>query len=323
MPATFPVMNRVGSHVLSLSATIDADVLDPKAASKRKKIGTVSPQYERTGFTASEKSGDRGSSSSLSSSESEESSDESLATQRPPIVPQASIMPFQNTTPKHGSLAVRTSSFPSNRHSDTTTVPVTIPAGRYRSASSLPASSATSAASSSGSGSESDSGSEMEIDAKTQAVSEGAARSRSSSESSSSSGTSEKPGRLSMGLQNLVQHLPKEVTFKPVDYLPGCTESDANPPVPATSKAPSTAKKAPSKAPALTTTSAVPKRDNATHSLNHPEETNIISQASIAAPSVAQKSEYNDSGDSDSGSSSGSEDGEEAATPVAVIPDGK
>ena len=230
-PGALPAMQQAGSHVLSLSATINADALDPKAASKRKKVGASSPQFERIGFTASEKSGDRGSSSSLSSSESEDSSDESLATQRPPIVPQASIMPFQPATPRQGSLAVRTSSFVSKRHDGATSVPVAIPAGRYRSASSLPASSATSAASSFGSETEEDSKEEPKAPAASAgehcvhlltvgsycnprtgaamcATVVGGSRSRSSSESSTSSSSSGsgssssvKPGRLSLGLQ--------------------------------------------------------------------------------------------------------------------------
>ena len=76
-------------------------------------------------------------------------------------------------------------------------------------------------------------------------------------------------------VQNLVQHLPKEVTFKPVDYLPGVTGNNVDSPVPPPRKAvnnPQRTAKNVQKASAVTTAATGPKPDNVPESLIPPKD---------------------------------------------------
>lgn len=160
VPAVAPAAVAVQPLPRYASPGIDADVLDPKAANKRRRLEANSPHTTLLplGQMTSVKSGRRGSASSLSSSDdSDGSSSEADGPPRGVIIPQPGMMPFQDITPKHASLTVRQPSFASSQHGDSVVVPIAIQAGRYRSASSVPASSASSASSqSSTSGSESD-----------------------------------------------------------------------------------------------------------------------------------------------------------------------
>ena len=146
------------SETVSVPTTLyqpSSDVLDPKAASKRRKLGhAVSPRMilDSQGMITSVKTapGDRGSSSSLSSSsESESGSEEGPGNvEGANVIPAPGIMPFQTmSTP----LAVRASSFPAIGGNADGEPRLQFPPGRFRSTSSassalsVVASSATSA----------------------------------------------------------------------------------------------------------------------------------------------------------------------------------
>ena len=130
-----------------------ADTLDPKAASKRKKLVHSTSPRDLLATSIKTAPADRGSSSSLpSSSDSDDSSSsdsDSGRERQDSFRTPHSMYSFQNTIPRHSvaaasdGLVVRPVSFSSEREVGFESVapPVIIPAGRFRSASSLPASS--------------------------------------------------------------------------------------------------------------------------------------------------------------------------------------